>query len=192
MRLSESDLYSKFRNNVIKKGNDECDYKAAINVCLSKLIESKNDDTYLYKEYILLKLDTTSMPFGLNKGDDVISKILKYGNLFFEKLLTCVGTIMVSSEVIKHSNTDSMMRSLLIYAGLWVGISALFAVIKWSLNSWKKDWSRIVFVIAFQEPFAAIIGKMISNKQIKEMNDTDFTNWALKILFNEKIKKADF
>ena len=117
---------------------------------------------YLYKEYILLKLNTTSMPFGLNKGDDVISKILKYGNLFFEKLLTCVGTIMVSSEVIKHSNTDSMMRSLLIYAGLWVGISALFAVIKWSLNLWKKDWSRIVFVMAFQEPFAAIIGKMIS------------------------------
>jgi hypothetical protein len=33
---------------------------------------------------------------------------------------------------------------------------------------------------------------MISNKQIKEMNDTDFTNWALKILFNEKIKKAGF
>lgn len=41
MRLSESDLYSEFRNNVIKKGNDECDYKAAINVCLSKLVESK-------------------------------------------------------------------------------------------------------------------------------------------------------
>lgn len=99
---------------------------------------------------------------------------------------------MVSSEVIKHSNTDSMMRSLLIYAGLWVGISELFAVIKWSLNLWKKDWSRIVFVMAFQEPFAVIIEKMISNKQIKEMNDTDFTNWALKILFNEKIKKAGF
>lgn len=185
MGLSESDLYSEFRKNVIKKDNDECDYKAAINACLSKLVESKCDDTYLYKEYTLLKLNTTSMSCGLNKGDDVISKVLKYGNLFFEKLLTCVGTIMVSSEVLKHSNTDSIMHSLLIYAGLWVGISALFALIKWGLNLREKDWSRIVFVTVFQEPLAAIIGKMISNKHIKEMNSAEFTDWALKILFNK-------
>lgn len=209
MKLVESKLYDEFRKEITKGHVDKvdnnfvfyntkllngCNLRAAVIKCISILFDSRTNDSYLFEEYALLKLNTVSMPFGYNKGDAALSKVLEYVKLFFDSILTCLAAIIVSSEIIEQSNTESIVNSMIAYALLCVLINIFLTVVKHSLNAWKKDCARIIFATILQESFAIIIGEMITKKEIREMKDEEqqeFTEWALKIIFNKDEKKED-
>ena len=134
------------------------------------------------------------MPFGYNKGDAAFSKMLEYVKLFFDSFLTCFAAIIVSSEIINQSNTESIVNSMIIYALSCVLINIFLTAVKYILNAWNKDCTRVIFTTVLQESFAIIIGEMITKKEIREMKDAEqqeFTEWALKIIFNKNEKKED-
>lgn len=206
MKLKESKLYNEFREELMKEHVDDnfvlcntkslngCNLMAAVDKCISSLFNSRKNGNYLFEEYILLKLNTVSMPFGYNKGDAAFSKMLEYVKLFFDSFLTCFAAIIVSSEIINQSNTESIVNSMIIYALSCVLINIFLTAVKYILNAWKKDCTRVIFTTVLQESFAIIIGEMITKKEIRKMKDAEqqeFTEWALKIIFNKNEKKED-
>ena len=200
MRLLESELYNKFIYEVARAHVDEngknhkaneldgYNFNFAIKECISILFSLKDDNSFLFREYGLLKADTPSKPFGADKVDDFLSKAFDYIYLFFEKLLTLVGSIVVSSEVIKNSSAESIINNLFVFAGIFVFIKIIHSILKLSVDGWKKQCSRIIFITTLQSSFVSIIGKIISNEDIKKMEKEEFEKWALKIIFDGERK----
>lgn len=196
MQLLESEIYNKFRYEVTRahidkngknhKANklDGYNYNFAVKECITILFSLKDNNDFLFKEYGLLKLDTPSKPFGANKVESFFSKAFDYIYLFFEKLLTLVGSVVVSSEVIKNSSTESITKNLFVFAGIFVFIKVVHSILKWAVDDWKKQCSKTIFITTLQKLFISIIGKMISNENIKKMKEEEFERWALKIIFN--------
>lgn len=196
MQLLESEIYNKFRYEVTRahidkngknhKANklDGYNYNFAVKECISILFSLKDNNDFLFKEYGLLKLDTPSKPFGANKVESFFSKAFDYIYLFFEKLLTLVGSVVVSSEVIRNSSAESITKNLFVFAGIFVFIKVVHSILKWVVDDWKKQCSTTIFITTLQKPFISIIGEMMSNENIKKMKEEEFEKWALKIIFN--------
>lgn len=196
MQLLESELYNKFRYEVARTHIDKdgkhhkadkldgYNFIIAVNECVSILFSLKGDNNFLFREYELLKLDTPSKPFGANKIDAFFSKALDYIYLFLEELLTLVGSVVVSSEVIKNSSTKSIINILLVFAGIFVFIKIVHSVLKLVVDNWKKQCARVIFITTLQKPFVSIIGEIISNEEIRKMEKEEFEKWALKMIFS--------
>ena len=196
MHLSKSELYNKFVYEVTRAHVDEhgkrhkadkldgYNFVLAVKECVSILFFLKNDNIFLFKEYGLLKLDVPSKLFDGEKTDDFLSKIFDYIYLFLEKALTLVGSIVVCSEVIENSTTESMTNSIFVCASLFVIVKFFHSIIKFVLDMWKWQCSRILFTTTLQKPLVIIIGEIISNENIREMEKEEFEKWALKMIFS--------